>query len=517
MDNNLNNPISLSGTSNQTNCYLNTHFPELAHITNNSAGLILSGSTSAVTPYSSFVMLVGTNGSVINRRKGYVSKEHATTSVDCFTDGTGFATLHNRTDGNKNSRFTKYSSIGFTCEDTTLANSSSNNYNVSVQTVSTMEMARPLQTVVPTVTASNFQVSVFNICETCATTPTAGPITTSSGGTIYCSGTMVLTAPSGFSSYQWTHNGNAAGTGQNLNITTGGSYSVYMLDAAGCEAVQTISITNYGGCVINTAPPNVTYCSLSPGSIPTIGWSSNPLSGCTGKWSFDWYYEGTEISGGSYNHPFVGPGTYSVVALTPCGNQTFAITVTDQLIEYGGHAAALSSNTTPYVTFVPVTPPPVGYAYSWTVTNTSTSLQHFGTASSIYINPYNPGEVLNVTLKLFDVPNCKTYSNTITFIDNPGRTFSPQKLEVKNEAAEEINMSVSPNPASNQITVAVKEFNSDLNYIVNIYSVDGSKLNSIPLVKNKQVIDINSFANGVYIVEISEGKRSVKTRLIIAR
>lgn len=520
LDNNLNNPTSLSGIVNSTSNYLHPNSPELTHITNNSAGLILTGLSSAALPYSSFAMLVGSNGSVINTRKGKANIEYATTSVDCFTEGSGFATLHHRSDGTKKSRFTKYSSLGFTCQDSIMPPSNSYNYVVNMTTESPIEMTRAMQTSIPGVTVNDFAVTVTNICEKCATTPTAGPITTSTGGTTFCTGTpFTLFAPTGFSSYVWTHNGNAFGTGSSKNIVTGGIYSVYMLDANGCEAVQTITITNYSNCTINSCPADITYCSLSPASIPTIGWSSNPLSNCNGKWSFTWYYNGNQIAGGSYNTSFQGPGIYSVIILTPCGTQTCNINVTDQLIEYINHPSAQPNLTSmfPGPTFAPLTAPLPGLTYSWVVNNLTTLVQQTGTSNNIVVSPYATGDVLEVTLILTDIVKCKTYRNTITWSDEPQRKFNTQFSELKENALPEKGVRVSPNPASDKITITIEGFDPDKKYNTTIYSVNGSIIKSISVTKNDQIIDLNNIQNGVYIIELTENERSFRSRLIISK
>lgn len=519
LDNNLNNPVSLSGSLNSTNNYLSgTELPQLTHITSNSAGLILTGAITETSLFRPFAMLLGTNGSVINAKKGAFDIANELTSVDCFSEGSGFATLHNKTFGAKKTRFTKYSSLGFTCDPAITLSSNPSSYGMTITPKSAIEITRPMQTSTPVVTVADFPVAVTNICEKCATTPTAGPITTSTGGTTFCTGTpFTLFAPTGFSSYIWTHNGNAFGTGSSKNLTTGGSYNVYMLDANGCEAVQTISITAYSSCTINACPSDVSYCSLSPGSIPTIGWNSNPLSNCNGKWKFTWYYNGNQIAGGSYNTPFQGPGIYSVVVLTPCGTQTCNINVTDQLIEYINHPSAQPNliSMFPGPTFGPLTTPPAGLTYSWVVNNLTTSTQQTGTSNNIVVSPYATGDVLEVTLILTDLSKCKTYRNTITWSDNPARKSNPQLSELNDNNAVEKTFQVSPNPAIDKVTISKDGFKPEKKYTLTIYSVNGSQINKLELSKNNEQIDISNIQNGVYMIELHEDEHIFRSRLII--
>lgn len=518
LDNNLSNPKSMDGFTNKTSSYLQSQNPELTHITSNASGLILSGSASGTLPYSSFVMLVGTNGSVINSRKGTANVETSNTSVNCFAETSGgFASLYHRTDGTKNSRFTKYSSIGFTCQDASLPSSNPFNDNITIIEQPPLAVTRLMQTSSPVVTVADFPVSVTNICEGCATTPTPGPITTSTGGTVFCTTPFTLYAPAGFSNYIWTLDGNAFGTGSSVNITTGGVYTVYMLDENGCEAVQTITITDYSGCIIENTPPNITYCSLLPASIPTIGWNTNPLSDCNGKWSYNWYYNGDPVAGGSYTTSFQGPGTYSVVATTPCGSQTFVITVTDLLIEYINHPSAQPNLTSmiPGPTFGPLYTPGPGLTYSWIVNNLTTSVQQTGTSGSIVVSPYTTGDILEVTLILTDLSRCETYRNTITWSDNLQRKAVAQLPDSKDNVMHETGFRISPNPASDHVTISIDDFKPEEKYLLTIYSANGSQISNIQLVKSTQLIDISNIKNGLYVIELHKGEQVYRSRLVI--
>jgi len=520
LDNNLSDPKSLSGINAKTSSYLYNMLPHLTHITSNANGLILSGSLNN-TSNTSFVMLLDANGGVINTQKGNVNIESGNTSVDCFTETSGgFSTLHQRNDGTKKTRFSKYSSIGFTsCENFAVPTSTPYNDNITITPQTPLSPSRPMQVLTPpAISVLDFAVSVENICEGCSTEPISGPITTSTGQNMLCGSPLTLYAPIGFSNHIWTLNGNAAGNGASISVSAGGVYTVYMLDENGCQTQQTITITDYNGCAINSCPSDIVYCSLSPAPIPTIGWNTNPLINCNGKWSFTWNYNGNQIAGGSHNTPFQGPGLYSVVALTPCGSQICDINVTDQLIEYVNHPSAQPNFVTlvPGLTFAPLTTPPAGLTYSWVVKNLTTLVQQTGTSNNIIVNSYATGDTLQVTLILTDISKCKTYRNTIIYIVPALPKMSLNIAEAKNDPASK-NFQISPNPASDQVTVSINEFKAGQKYEAIIYSITGSKIRSVLVNKNNEVIDLNNIENGVYILELTEEGKSSKTRLIINR
>lgn len=517
LNSNLDDPKSLNNIDDKTSSYLNGLSPHLTHITSNANGLILSGSLN--TTGKSFVMLLGTTGSVINAQKGNVNIESSNTSVDCFTEPSGsFSTLHQCNDPAKKTRFTKYSSIGFApCQNLNVPTSDPFNDNITIIDQAPLSASRLMEVLSPpTVTPQNFVVSVETICEGCSEAPVSGPITTSTGQNMLCGSPLTLNAPTGFSNHIWTLNGNAAGNGASINISEGGVYTVYMLDENGCQTQQTITITDYNGCSITHCPPDVVYCSLSPANIPTIGWNSNPLINCTGKWSFKWYYNGNLISGSSYNTPFQGPGLYSVVVLTPCGSTTCNINVTDQLIEYINHPSAqpIFATLVPGPTFSAAITPPAGFTYSWVVNNLTTLVQQTGTSNNIVVNSYATGDSLKVTLILTDISKCKTYRNTLIYVVPALPKMSLNINETKDNFIGE-SFQIFPNPANDKISITINGFDLSKKYKANIYSINDLIIKTIPVNKNAQIIDLDDIQNGVYIIELTEGQSSSKSRLII--
>lgn len=137
--------------------------------------------------------------------------------------------------------------------------------------------------------------------------PTINP----SGNVAFCQGQNAqLSAPSGFTSYQWS---NSAAT-QNITVSTGGNY--------------TVRVTNNQGYISPwSAPKNVTVHSNPP--VPTIAVNGNVLtsSSATGN---QWYHNGNLIQGATQqNYTTQQNGNYHVVVTNAnnCSSQSSQVSV----------------------------------------------------------------------------------------------------------------------------------------------------------------------------------------------
>ena len=88
-------------------------------------------------------------------------------------------------------------------------------------------------------TANGCPGNSYNVTVTVNPTPPI-PVITPPGPVSFCSGgSVVLSAPAGYSSYLWS---NGAST-QNVTISTAGSYSVVVKDANGCQSASSTAVT----------------------------------------------------------------------------------------------------------------------------------------------------------------------------------------------------------------------------------------------------------------------------------
>jgi|GEM_PF-2020739 len=146
-----------------------------------------------------------------------------------------------------------------------------------------------------------------------------------SGPTTFCApGTLTLTAPAGYLSYQWCF----VSTTHQLTYIAGANSSSYVANAKGyysCLMKDANNNVRIGSLYLNVIPVTpatitasgpVAYCS-STGQSVTL--SANPNTG----YSYQWKLNGTNIPGAtSVNHTPASSGNYSVVISNSCITST---------------------------------------------------------------------------------------------------------------------------------------------------------------------------------------------------
>ncbi len=104
--------------------------------------------------------------------------------------------------------------------------------------------------------------------------------------------------------------------------------------------------------------------------------------------------------------------------------------------------------------------------------------------------------------------------NSVLYVDN--LSFDNLIGSVSEQTSENTTFSLSPNPASNIVTLNIdNRNNADLT--LNIYNVIGELVRSDLLKQNQQKINIGDLNNGIYIVEIKSNEWTAKQKLIIQR
>ena len=177
-------------------------------------------------------------------------------------------------------------------------------------------------------TAGNYAVTVTN-SDGCSATSAATPITsstittpsiTSSGSTTICSGSNVtLSVPTGYASYSWSD----GSTTNSITTGTAGNYSVTVTNADGCSTT-----TSATAVTVNT-PPTAAITSSGTGSI--CSGASETLTATAGMTSYQWYANGTAITGATnatYTANAAGNYSVSVVDANGCSDisSNYAIT-----------------------------------------------------------------------------------------------------------------------------------------------------------------------------------------------
>jgi len=182
---------------------------------------------------------------------------------------------------------------------------------------------------ITTSTAGNYTVTVTN-AGGCSATSTAAAITTSSittpsisssGSTTLCSGSNVtLSVPTGYSSYLWSNGATTSAT----SVSASGNYSVTLTNADGCSTT-----TSATAVTVNT-PPTATIISTGTGAI--CAGASETLSATSGMSSYQWYANGTAITGATsatYTANASGNYSVSVVDANGCSDISTSYSITN--------------------------------------------------------------------------------------------------------------------------------------------------------------------------------------------
>jgi gliding motility-associated-like protein len=240
------------------------------------------------------------------------------------------------------------------------------------------------------------QITDANGCQSAASSATsvtvnalpATPTITAGGPTTFCAGGSVTLTSSAGTSYLWS---NTAIT-QSINVTAGGSYSVQITDANGCQSASSVATT----VTVNALP-----------ATPTIT-AGGPTTFCSGG-----SVTLTSSAGTSY--------LWSNAATTQSINVTAAGSYTVQLTDANGCQSAASAATSVTVNALPVTPTitaggPTIFCTGGSVTLTSsagTSYLWSNTATTQSINVTTGG---SYSVQVTDANGCQSASSVATIV-----------------------------------------------------------------------------------------------------
>lgn len=306
-----------------------------------------------------------------------------------------------------------------------------------------------------------------------------------------------------------------------------GTFTLYVTDENKCRKNYDIVFKN--DLPVIDSIEDVLYCSLNKAAPPYVGWFSNPLEGYLGFYAIVWTYEGDVVpfGGGAYYIPYQGDGEYTATVSTECGSQTFTFIVEDLLVETIGILATPHHFFTGYyldptdgfyknqVGFQPLFDV-ASYDLDWTITNGVET--RTGTGPNIYM-PYTneSGVELDVTLKLIDRINCITITNTITWSDGLGSPVHHETDEKSGEALllnTTLEIDAYPNPTVGNINVVLSEFDSELNYTIQVLNLEGKKLIESNVLAPQLELDLSNLETGVYFIRVSNEKGTNQLKII---
>jgi hypothetical protein len=282
-------------------------------------------------------------------------------------------------------------------------------------------------------------------------------------------------------SYSW-NNGNTTST---ITGLTAGPYLLTVTDASGCFEFTSTSIGQPDSTEFNVDITDV-LCKQKTGTV-----NITIISGGTPPFSFDW-------SNGYTGNPnsLLEPGTYTVTITDAAGCVTILTTTVSQIDTFRittsstpAHSGNADGQAT--VTMLNGTPP---YNILWS--NGQTTATITGLSPGLY------------TVHVEDANGCEA-SDTIMV----HQILAVSSLLIDN------NISVFPNPTPGQLSI---EWNIDLSelslIITDVYGQTTGKYLISQSTEKSVTIDLNSFANGIYYLQLitKYGNMSIK-KIIVAR
>ncbi len=398
--------------------------------------------------------------------------------------------------------------------------------------------------VTPTVATSYTVTGTTNGCtntKTVSVTVRTTPTVAVSNATI-CSGTAANLIATGASTYSWSTGASTASISVTPTITT--NYTVTGTNTLSCSNTKTVSVT------VRTTPTvavsNVTICSGS--SIALIASGATTYSWNTGATTASVSVTPSVTTNYTVTGTTVGCTNTKTVSVTV--KTTPTVTVNNVTICLGDATTLTASGATSYswntgVTTASVSVTPTS-STTYTVTGTTIGCTHMKTASvtvnnlpvvtlgtvssplcvsnsSIVLagNPsggiysgvgvsgmaFDPAlsgaGTFTITYNYMDANNCSNSANQPVIVDLcTGITEISQTL-----------ISVFPNPTHDNITIVLEQSLLN-NTIIEMYDARGRLVLSEKVIDNKTIIDVNSFAKGIYILRILSEESQFSKRII---
>ncbi|WP_186280062.1 FG-GAP-like repeat-containing protein [Fluviicola chungangensis] len=247
-------------------------------------------------------------------------------------------------------------------------------------------------------TAGSYTVQVTNAagCQSTASTPTvitvntapSAPTITPGGSTTFCSGGSVTLTSSAGNSYLWS----TGATTPSINVTTSGSYTVQVTNAAGCQSTASVPTV----VTVNALPAAPT---ITPGGSTTF---------CAGG-----SVTLTSSAGNSY--------LWSTGAITPSINVTTSGSYTVQVTNAAGCQSTASAPTVVTVNALPAAPTitpggPTTFCAGGSVTLTSSAGNSYLWSTGATTPSINVTTSGSYTVQVTNAAGCQSTASTPTVV-----------------------------------------------------------------------------------------------------
>ena len=342
---------------------------------------------------------------------------------------------------------------------------------------------------------SNLSVGVYSVTVTegtCTATASAivnninGPTITVLSTNPSCSyntdGSATAVASGGTSPYSYTWSNTQ--TTSSINNVGGGTYVVIVADHTGCQVAGSVTLTAPAALALNPTTVNVNCEGDHTGSVTLA------VAGGTPGYSYSW---SNNTSGSSVGGLGSGSITVTVTDANHCtANGSFSITQPSAiLVSTTTTDASNGANGTATASATGGTSP---YSFAWANSITAT-------ASNLAAGTY--------TVTVTDANNC-TATATATIV----------ATGINNITSNITDITLIPNPATDVVKVVVSLTSAQtvefrMVDITGKYVYTGHETTVQGNVTH--TINLNEFASGIYLVEISAGSEVIRKKLVIAR
>jgi hypothetical protein len=305
---------------------------------------------------------------------------------------------------------------------------------------------------------------------------------------ILCSGSsiLILEAPDGYQSYLWQN----SSTSQSLFVTTPGLYSVTVYDGF-CSGSASINVTQVTCPVANFISNQLSIC--QDACIDFTDLSSNALS-------WNWYFPGSSTDSSNQQSPtnicYHVPGIYTVTLVVGGASGTENALVRQDYITVN----ATPDDPTIFANGNFLTSS-FASSYQWYLDNTAIS----GANSQTFIATQSGSYYVVIQ----DGSGCTAISNTLTVI-----------VDGINDPVEEDGVYIFPNPSKGIFNLSISG-DKYRNAEIEITDITGKKIYHSFMEsstgKSGDVIDLQKFANGVYLLKLTNDSATSFRKLVLTK
>ena len=133
------------------------------------------------------------------------------------------------------------------------------------------------------------------------------------------------------------------------------------------------------------------------------------------------------------------------------------------------------------------------------------------TAGLLGLVPVTPGQTYHFKIAIADVGDA-VYDSSVMFLTNSFKSLPSTPTSIL-EAEKESNLSIYPNPTSTSVVqIDVKE---DVLKTLELYSYQGRNIENITFDKNKNTLQLNNVAKGLYFLHVITNKGKTVKKLVI--